>query len=195
MSKSPGAFSLAREAQDMRIRAMDKLEKGPGKTAKKRAMYEDVLSDLKTAVTMNPDDAEIRENIGDVFCALEQDAAALYHYRKALRIEPDSDHARLGVLKILLQKKNFPEAVSCAETGIVFHPRMSILWHALGVSCMGTKNFKRAVEAFTEAQKQATPDDEKVIPDLHEELRQRIREAEERMRMQAVARRFAPRQP
>ena len=157
------SFDSKTEAQILFGQARDLIENtdspkgGLGWMDKKNC--ENALPLLKIALSLDPDNADIRCGLGDALKTVGKNDEALFHLKKTLTIRPDMFIARLSVLNLLIKLGNYREALPLAKEGTRQNPKESMLWYAHAHCCMTTRKFDEALQSAKMALDTATIED------------------------------------
>jgi tetratricopeptide (TPR) repeat protein len=108
---------------------------------------------LKEIVQRNPEDEDVRYNLGIALSRLGQNEEAAKEYREALRIFPDYAEAHNNLGNLLLQMGDREEATKHLEAAVKITPEYAIGWNNLGKSLREIGRTNEAREAFAKAVK------------------------------------------
>lgn len=137
------------------------------------------LLDYKTAVVLNPNDADAYYNLGAVYARIGRYRAASQSYQAALVIAPDHLNARNNLGNIHLRRRELGPAIAAYQEVLRRDPGYARAHHNLGNAYLLAGEEARAVAAFEKAVA-ADPDYRKARQMLAQLYRQqgRIAEAE-----------------
>jgi len=96
---------------------------------------------------------------------LERQKEAIFHYREAIRINPDYAHAHNNLGMLFHRMENFADAEKHFREAIRIEPKMGQAYNNLGATLAREGKFKEALKAFEEADR-TYPDDENVRRNL-----------------------------
>lgn len=105
-------------------------------------------------IVINPNNAEARRGLADVYLDWGDLAAAMEHYSRALTLNPNDAMAHNNIGIIHIQKRDFPNAITSLQKAVELNPKSS---HAprtlnnLGTSFEQVGQHPKAISAFKEA--------------------------------------------
>lgn len=78
--------------------------------------YAKAKSDLLAALTLNPYNRNVLNDLGSAYVVTKQSDSAYYYYREACRISPRFDDAKLNLAVLYFNRQQFEKADSCLKT-------------------------------------------------------------------------------
>jgi len=110
--------------------------------------YKTALEYLEKAEKTDPRLPQLHQQIGNTYLRMNRISAAGRAFDNAMEIDPESAHARLGMSKVMLRKKEYELAAEFAldAIGLLYHFPDAHL--NLGIALAKIGMFERAVEAF-----------------------------------------------
>ncbi len=109
------------------------------------------LLDFKTAIVLNPNDADAFYRLGVIYARIERYQAACQAYAAALEIAPDHLDALNNLGNIYLRQRHLLEAINTYEKVLSLAPDYARAHHNLGNAYVLLGDAPRAVTAFEKA--------------------------------------------
>jgi tetratricopeptide (TPR) repeat protein len=103
-----------------------------GVALSERQWSEPAIKVFEKAVTFDPDNAMIQNNLGHEYLVTGNDDKALIHLQKALQLKPDVEEAYLNLSKLYLRQDNVTEASEILLQGLQKAPQSFTLNAKLG---------------------------------------------------------------
>jgi tetratricopeptide (TPR) repeat protein len=108
---------------------------------------------LEKAVCLDPSYASGWVNLADAAQMQRDLTGARRCYKTALKCDPNSVDARIGLARVLLEEKRHQEAVQLLEEAVRLGPKRAVAWMNLGFARMMSGNLVGAENAFRTALK------------------------------------------
>lgn len=109
------------------------------------------LLDHKTAIVLNPSDAEAYYNLGAVYSRIERQEAARQAYAAALQLNPRHRDARNNLGNIYLRRRQVEAAIEAYQQVITIDPQYARAYNNLGNAYLLGGQAELAVQAFGRA--------------------------------------------
>lgn len=109
------------------------------------------LLDFKTAIVLNPNDADAFYRLGVIYARIGRYHAASQAYAAALEIAPDHRDALNNLGNIHLRQRRLLQAIDAYQKVIALAPNYARAYHNLGNAYVLLGDASRAVEAFEAA--------------------------------------------
>jgi tetratricopeptide (TPR) repeat protein len=109
------------------------------------------LQKFQAAVDANPNDAEARNNLGQLLVRQNRAADALPHFDEAVRIDPQKWAYRFNRARVYGALNRWPEAVTEYRAAAQIFPGDYATYYNLGLALMKTKQYSDAVAALEQA--------------------------------------------
>lgn len=123
-----------------------------------RARFDKTIAEYVAVQTYSADRPEGRLNLGNLYTARGDPAAAIAEYRKAIAIDPTFVAAYANLADVYRNRGAEGEADLTLREGLARNPRAAVLHHALGLSLVRQKRLPDALPELREANRLA-PDD------------------------------------
>lgn len=146
------AAAADRLAQDARLWLADRFREQPNLLQP----YADIRPWLEVAVSLKPEDVDLRVKLAETLCALKQDRGAMHHLAKALEAKPEMLEPRLALIELYRNNRHFGKAFDCAAEGIALHPEETRMWEQHALCCHNTARYEMAFASIDMAWKTAT---------------------------------------
>lgn len=109
------------------------------------------LARFQAAVDAKPDDAEARNNLGQVMTRQKRAAEALPHFDEAIRLDPQKWAYRFNRARAHAELNQFPEAIADYRASADLFPEDYATHYNLGLVYMRTKQYPEAVGSLERA--------------------------------------------
>ena len=109
------------------------------------------ILDFKTAIVLNPNDADAFYRLGVIYARIGRYRAGLQAYRAALEIAPDHIDALNNLGNIHLRQRRLMDAINAYEKVLALAPQYARAHHNLGNAYVLLNDAPRAVAAFERA--------------------------------------------
>ncbi len=110
--------------------------------------YNDALSYLTRAKTINPKSPEIYVSIGDVYMEQSNGSEAVKYYNEALKINPNYTNAHVRTGKLYTRALNYIEAKAAFEKAISIDANYPPIYREYGELELSAKKYDNAVENY-----------------------------------------------
>jgi len=120
-----------------------------GMLLSKGGRHEEAVEMLQETVTLKPDDARLRNNLGFELMFLEQWAQAKENFTKAIELNPKLVRAQVNLGLVYSKLGDFDQALVCFKAVL---PEADA-WYNLGLMYRGQKRYEDAVKSFEQVLK------------------------------------------
>lgn len=124
-----------------------------GLAQQRRGRWDEAERCLGEVFRRHPDVPERSWDLGVLCAARGEHAAAVEHFRRALKLDPSSDRLRAGLVASLLELRRFDEAERVAEVGCRREPKSAPALLAHGEVLIARGRYEQAARRLEEARR------------------------------------------
>jgi tetratricopeptide (TPR) repeat protein len=106
---------------------------------------------LRRSIAANPDNVRAHLFLGGLYSQLGRNDDAVAPFRTALRLRPDMENARLGLLDALVRARRLPEAQGLVDSALASQPAAARYWAFKAVILAGLDQPAAALDAASRA--------------------------------------------
>jgi spermidine synthase len=106
------------------------------------------ITELRTALDLNPQSAEVVRVLADVYLQAQRPDIAIRLFRDALTMRPNDTSVRRGLGLALVQAGQLTEAETVLRPAVVRDPADKVAWNTLGAALAGQGKHDEAISCF-----------------------------------------------
>lgn len=123
-------------------------EKGTQEQMAKEITPQEKIDQFKQILEIDPDDYQIRNNLGVEYAKLKLLDEAIAEFKKVLEKKPDYNTAWLNLGSAYGDMGNIDEAIKCYQKAVELNPTYAKAYMNLGVAYFQQKKYKEAIEKY-----------------------------------------------
>jgi len=108
--------------------------------------YDEALKDLTTALKINPKNTEVLFERANLYYQLENYAASDADWKQVLKIEKDNVNAQVGLVRNMIAKEKFDEAIQELDKLEKIDPKNSNIFRYRGDAYAKIENYQKAID-------------------------------------------------
>ncbi len=111
--------------------------------------YDEALQEFNDALSINPKDPRVHNDLGVIYKEHNDFPKAEYHYKYAIEIESDFILAIVNLTELYLQQKKYEPAIELLEKSLNINPNNPELLYNLGFVYHNSEKKEKAVQYYT----------------------------------------------
>ncbi len=110
--------------------------------------YDEAIKEFENALSLNPKDPRVHNDLGVIYKERNDLPKAEYHYKYAIEIEPNFNLAIVNLAELYIQQKKYTEAIKLLENSLSLQPHNIELLYNLGFVYHNSGELEKALSYY-----------------------------------------------
>lgn len=110
--------------------------------------YDDAIKEFESALSLNPKDPRVHNDLGVIYKERNDLSKAEYHYKYAIEIEPNFNLAIVNLTELYIEQEKYAEAIELLQNGLKLQPQNTELLYNIGFVYHNSGQLEQALSYY-----------------------------------------------